>query len=57
MKSKTKVNRVTKKTKSLRTRIPVEVVNALKIEDKDNIDWIIEAVDNELKVCVSKSEE
>lgn len=54
MESQTKVIKPTKKSVSLRTGVPREVVKALGLEDQDKINWTIEAVNNELKVSVEK---
>jgi hypothetical protein len=44
------------KSKSLRTTIPKEIINILKLNCNDKLQWDVEACDNELKVSVSKSE-
>ena len=45
-----------KHSKSLRTTIPTEIVNALKLSVKDTIRWTILAENDELIVKVDKKE-
>lgn len=45
-----------KHSKSLRTTIPTEIVNALKLSVKDKIRWTIFAENDELVVKVEKKE-
>ena len=45
-----------KHSKSLRTTIPTEIVNALKLSVKDTIIWTIFAENDELVVKVEKKE-
>ena len=48
------VNLQTAHSKSLRTTVPVEIVQALHLGDKDKLLWNVSVVDNELVCTVSK---
>ena len=47
-------NLQTAHSRSLRTTIPVEIVKALNLEDKDKILWQIYVDDNEMQIKVTK---
>ena len=49
-------NLQSKHSKSLRTTIPTEIVNALKLSVKDTICWTIFAENDEIVVKVEKKE-
>lgn len=49
-------NLQTAHSKSLRTTIPVEIVKALHLKDKDKIVWTVSAENNELVINISKKE-
>lgn len=57
MKSRVKVTTASARSVALRSSVPREVVKALELKKGDQIDWVIEAIDNELKVSVVKVEE
>ena len=56
MKSRVKVTASSARSVALRASVPREVVKALELVKGDQIDWVIEAVDNELRVSVEKVE-
>lgn len=49
-------NLQTAHSKSLRTTIPVEIVKALNLTDKDKILWQVFVEDNEMKIKIEKKE-
>ena len=49
-------NLQTAHSKSLRTTIPVEIVKALNLTDKDKILWQVFVEDNEMKIKIAKKE-
>ena len=49
-------NLQTAHSKSLRTTIPVEIVKALKLGDKDKILWQVYVEDNEMNIKIAKKE-
>ena len=49
-------NLQTAHSKSLRTTIPVEIVKALNLTDKDKILWQVFVEDNEMKIRIAKKE-
>lgn len=49
-------NLQTAHSRSLRTTIPVEIVKALNLNDKDKILWQVHVEDNEMKIRVTKKE-
>lgn len=54
--SESTVNLQTSHSKSLRTTVPVEIVKALSLSDKDKISWIVSVEDNELVCTVNKKQ-
>lgn len=52
---KSAVFRTREKSKSLRTTIPEGVVSALKLTDKDTLDWELEAIGSEIVVRIKKA--
>ena len=48
------VNLQTAHSKSLRTTVPVEIVQALELSDKDKLSWILSVENNELVCTVNK---
>lgn len=49
-------NLQTAHSRSLRTTIPVEIVKALNLTDKDKILWQIFVEDNDMQIKVTKKE-
>ena len=49
-------NLQTSHSRSLRTTIPVEIVKALNLEDKDKILWQVFVEDNDMKIRVAKKQ-
>ena len=49
-------NLQTSHSRSLRTTIPVEIVKALDLKDKDKILWTISAENNEIIIRLKKKE-
>lgn len=49
-------NLQTAHSRSLRTTIPVEIVKALNLKDKDKILWTISAENNEMIIKLTKKE-
>lgn len=49
-------NLQTAHSKSLRTTIPVEIVKALNLTDKDKILWKVCVENNEMKIQIAKKE-
>ena len=57
MEIKTKVDSPNPKASTLRSIIPIEVINTLSLEKGDSINWIINAIgENELQVTIEKLE-
>ena len=57
MEIKTKVDSPNPKASTLRSIIPREVINKIKKEKGDSINWIINAIgENELQVTIEKLE-
>lgn len=54
MKIRNKLSTINPRSVALRASVPREIVRALELEKGDEIEWILEAVDNELKVSVEK---
>ena len=50
------VNLQTSHSKSLRTTVPVEIVQALKLSDKEKLIWTVSVEDNELVCTVNKKQ-
>ena len=50
------VNLQTSHSKSLRTTVPVEIVQALNLSDKDKLSWKVLVEDNELVCTVNKKQ-
>lgn len=50
------VNLQTSHSKSLRTTVPVEIVQALNLSDKDKLAWTVSVEDNELVCTVNKKQ-
>lgn len=49
-------NLQTAHSKSLRTTIPVEIVKALNLKDKDKILWQVYVENNEMNIKIAKKE-
>ena len=49
-------NLQTAHSKSLRTTIPVEIVKALHLSDKDKLLWQVYVEENEMKIRVEKKQ-
>lgn len=49
-------NLQTSHSRSLRTTIPVEIVKALNLSDKDKILWQVFVEDNDMKIRVAKKQ-
>lgn len=49
-------NLQTAHSRSLRTTIPVEIVKALNLNDKDKILWQVYVEDNDMKIRVAKKQ-
>ena len=49
-------NLQTAHSRSLRTTIPVEIVKALNLGDKDKILWQVYVEDNEMNIKIAKKE-
>lgn len=54
MEAESKVIKPNPHSIGMRTSVPREIVKALKLEDKDKINWIIESENDKLKVRVEK---
>ena len=50
------VNLQTSHSKSLRTTVPVEIVQALDLSDKDKLKWTVSVENNELVCTVNKKQ-
>ena len=50
------VNLQTSHSKSLRTTVPVEIVQALDLSDKDKLRWTVSVENNELVCTVNKKQ-
>ena len=57
MRVTTNLRKTNKKSISLATQVPREVMNTLGLSEKDKMDWIVEAGNNELVVRVEKAVE
>ena len=54
MKIKNRLSTINPRSVALRASVPREIVRALELKKGDEIEWILEAVDNELKVSFEK---
>lgn len=57
MRIKNKVSTINPRSVALRASVPREIVRALELEKGDEIEWILEADNNELKVSVVKAKD
>lgn len=48
----TYLTKATSKNKSLRTTVPISIVNQFELTDKDKLNWILKADNNELIIVV-----
>ncbi|MDR1818798.1 MAG: hypothetical protein LBR15_00935 [Methanobrevibacter sp.] len=55
--TKSVIRRNNPKASTITSKIPLEVKKTLNLEIGDHINWIIEAVDNNLQVRIEKVEE
>jgi hypothetical protein len=57
MKIRNKLSTINPRSVALRASVPREIVRALELEKGDEIEWILEAVNSELKVSVVKAKD
>lgn len=55
-KQKTKISRGASNTNSVRTTLPATIAQTLEVKAGDRIEWIVESINDEIKVSVAKVE-
>lgn len=55
LRSTTNLRKTNRKSISLSTQVPREIMKALEVEEGDKMDWVIEAVESSIIVRVEKS--
>ena len=56
MRIRNKLATINQRSIALKATVPREIVRALDLEKGDEIEWVLKAVDNELKVSLVKAE-
>ena len=55
-KQKTKISKGASNNNSVRTSVPVNVAQALKVKAGDKVEWTVEIINDEICVTVTKVE-
>lgn len=55
-KQKTKISKGSSNNNSVRTAVPVNVAQALKVKAGDRVEWTVEIINDKINVTVAKVE-